>query len=406
MTRTIDKNISRYSWFQFASSLFGWLPVFFLFFSQFVSLAEVIQLGAFYYFCVCVCEVPSGYFSDRTGRRITLLIASIAFILSNLAFIFAHDFGLLLAGQFFLALGMAMLSGTDTAFLYDSLLSTGREKEYATHEAKGQAFSMGALALSSLVGGTLGIYDLRWPYFFSLLGAGWMLWLVWHFVEPDIHRTNPTLGGSFLETIGDCIRHLKDRILLWLFCVMVLMYSLEHVVYEFYQPYIKLLEIGWLSNDSSPLVSGVVIAASMFGGTIGAAYSVKLSKWLGIKSLLFAAFAIQIGIVASISLFLGGIALSMVVFRNFPMAMIHAPVNATIAPRLDSALRASYLSLQSLSARLAFSGLLLVLSSMVSDDIIVGWDNLSLILKSALAYGIVGVFLTVILSPKIEKSKP
>ena len=403
MTRTIDNNISRYSWFQFSSSLFGWLPVFFLFFNQFVSLPEVIQLGAFYYFCVCVCEVPSGYFSDRTGRRITLLIASCAFILSNVAFILAHEFELLLIGQFFLALGMAMLSGTDTAFLCDSLLSTGREQEYAAHEAKGQAFSMSALALSSLIGGILGMYDLRWPYFFSLIGAGWMLWLTWHFVEPDIHRTDTPSGGSFKQTIVKCIGHLKDRVLIWLFCAMVLMYSLEHVVYEFYQPYIKLLEIDWLSNDSSTLISGLVIATSMFGGTIGAAYSVKLSQWLGVKYLLLVAFAIQIGIIGSISIFLSGIALVMVVLRNFPMAMIYAPVNSAIAPRIGSELRASYLSLQSLSARLVFSGLLLVLSAMVSDDIAIGWSNLSLVLRSALAFGIVGVFLAVILSPPSEK---
>ncbi|MGI9319087.1 MAG: MFS transporter [bacterium] len=404
MARLLKKNITNYAWFQFSSSLFGWLPVFFLFFNQFVGLSDVILLGAFYYFCVCICEVPSGYLSDRIGRRITLLIASYAFILSNLAFIIADGFALLVLGQFFLAMGMAMLSGTDTAFLYDSLLSAKREQEYAAHEARGQAYAMTGLAISSLIGGALGMYDLRWPYYFSLLGSCWMLWLVWHFIEPMAHRIDRTIESSFLETIGECIRHLKDRMLAWLFAVMILMYSLEHVVYEFYQPYIKLLGIDFLSNDSSPLVSGVVIAASMFGGTIGATYSVRLNKKLGIKVLLFSAFAIQLTIIASISVSLSYFMLCMVVLRNFPMAMIHAPVNAAIAPRIGSHLRASYLSVQSLSARLAFSGLLLVLSTLVPDVPTIGWENLSLVLRSALLYGIIGVLVIVIMSPSLKKS--
>ena len=405
MARNIDRNLNHYPWLQFSSSSFAWLPVFFLFFSQFVSLAEVIQLGAFYYFCVCLFEVPSGYFSDRAGRRITLLIASCAFILSNLVFILADGFGLLLLGQLFLALGMAMLSGTDTAFLYDSLLSVNREHEYASFEARGQAHSMTALALFSLAGGVLGLLDLRLPYYLSLFGAIWMYWLVWQFVEPERHHAHPSVSGSFLKTIARCIAHLKDHLLAWLFFVMVLMYSLEHVVYEFYQPYIKLLEINWFTLDSSPLVSGVVIAASMLGGTVGATLSVRLNKVLGLKLLLIAAFMVQLCIMASLSMVLSSVALGMVILRNFPMATIYAPVNAAIAPRIGSDLRASYLSIQSLSARLVFSGLLLGLSSLVADISSVDWESLSLILRSALLFGVVGVAVAAIISPVSISSK-
>ena len=406
MARNLDRNLNHYPWLQFSSSSFAWLPVFFLFFSQFVSLSEVIQLGAFYYFCVCLFEVPSGYFSDRVGRRITLLIASNAFIAANLAFIFADGFSLLLLGQLFLALGMAMLSGTDTAFLYDSLLSVNREREYAIFEARGQAYSMTALALFSLAGGVLGLFDLRWPYYLSLLGAIWMFWLVWQFIEPEMHRSVPSSGGSFLKTIARCIAHLRDRALAWLFFVMVLMYSLEHVVYEFYQPYIKLLEIGWFAHDSSPLVSGVVIAASMLGGSVGAMLSVRLGNALGLKLLLIAAFIVQLCIMTSLSLVLSGFALAMVVMRNFPMASIYAPVNAAIAPRIGSDLRASYLSIQSLSARLVFSALLLVLSSLVSDISVVDWESLSLLLRGALVFGVVGTIVAAIFSPATISSEP
>jgi MFS family permease len=38
-------------------------------------MSRVLRLEAIYYIAVVILEVPSGYFSDRFGRRQTLLIA-------------------------------------------------------------------------------------------------------------------------------------------------------------------------------------------------------------------------------------------------------------------------------------------------------------------------------------------
>ena len=87
----MEKNIRLYPWFQFATSIMAWLPVFFLYFNQFVSFAEVIQLGAIYYLSVCICEVPSGYFSDRVGRRVTLIAAGISLAIVAVVFTFGDQ---------------------------------------------------------------------------------------------------------------------------------------------------------------------------------------------------------------------------------------------------------------------------------------------------------------------------
>ena len=66
-------NIRLYPWFRAASDGHAWITVFFLYMSQSLPLDQVIQLSAVYYFSVFVLEVPSGYFSDRIGRRTTLV---------------------------------------------------------------------------------------------------------------------------------------------------------------------------------------------------------------------------------------------------------------------------------------------------------------------------------------------
>jgi len=404
LTASLERNVRLYRWFHFASSFYGWLPVFFLYFNQYVTLAQTMQLGAIYYFSVCLCEVPSGYLSDRTGRRFTLILSAISLAIAYSFFLAADSFALLAVGQFFLAMGIAMMSGTDTAFLYDSLLSLGRKTEYAVQEARAQKYGFAAASLTSLLGGGLGMYDLRLAYWLSMAGALWMVLIAIRFVEPKIDHKSAT--QSMFKTIGQCVGALANPVLGWLFAVMILMYCLEHITFEFYQPYIRLMGFDWFDGDNAALVSAVVISASMFGGTLGAAYSVRLYDRFGIKALLVMAFLFQLAILSGLSLILSGMMLSLVVFRNFPMAMISAPVNATIAPLVGSHLRATYLSIQSLSARLVLSGLLFVLSRTIDSSQSLDWINLSFVLREALVFGLVCTVLVVAIAPaQISKAE-
>ena len=388
MIAAMENNVRLYPTFQFFASFFAWLPIFFLYFNQYLSLSEVIQLGSVYYFFVCLWEVPSGYFSDRIGRRPTLIIAGFALMLAYIAFLASDDFAGFIVGQILIALGMAMMSGTDSAFLYDSLLGCDRADEYEKWEAKSQKMSSGSAAIAAILGGLLGLVELEYAYYLSLASAFIMVVIAWRFVEP-VNETRQTTESP-LKTLGQCIRHLKHPVLGWVFAVMALMYCLEHIAYEFYQPYIKLLNLRWLQQDSSTLVSGMVLSVSMIGGAVGAAYSVRLNQYFGVVRLLFIAFAIQLAIIAGLSQLLWPGILFIVMLRNFPMSMIHAPVNSVIAPLIGSHLRATYLSIQSLAARLLFSIVLYMLSSSISGSELLSWEELSQVLSYALVFGLAG----------------
>ncbi len=395
-------NIKLYPWFHAASGIEAWIPVFFLYFSQYLSLEQVIQLSAIYYVSVFVLEVPSGYFSDRIGRKITLCISVFSLVCAHILFLSGDSFIVFALGQFMLAAGIAFQSGTDTALHYDSLAVEGLEHEYEQREARAEKYGLFSLAIASLVGGALATIDLRLAYVLSLCGSLVTLSIVIRFTEPRHILHSDT--GSFISVLTGCIRLFRNPLLAWLFVAMVVMYAMEHVPFEFYQPYIRLLEFEPLQGigDSAALISGIVIAVSMFGGAIGAGVSIRLRKSLGLLGVLGLAALIQLSIVMALGMVLHIAALMMVFIRNFPMAMVHAPVHAAIAPLITSAQRATYLSLQGLSQRIFFALLLFALSRTVSDVDVVDWPTLSRIIQICLLIGLLSMIPMALFSTKIR----
>lgn len=400
----LQLNVRLYPWFRAASSGHAWITVFFLYMSQSLPLEQVIELSAVYYLSVFVLEVPSGYFSDRIGRRSTLLIAAGALIGSYSCFIVGAGFWWFAAGQFLLAAGIAMQSGTDTAFHYDSLRALGREREYARREASAEQWGMVMLALATLSGGLLGLIDLRLAYVFSLLSASVMALLVWRFTEPKHADETIALPQSFVTVVSSCIGRLRDPLLGWIFLVVIMLYSMAHIVYEFYQPYITLLQLPLLeASTHAPLISGLVISISMFGGALGARASISWQSRLGLVGLLAAASFIQLGLVAAMAIALSPAVLALVSLRNFPMALVHAPVRAAIAPRITRQQRATYLSLQGLAERLFFALLLLGLAADLEPGAPIDEPTLLGILTTTLWVGLASALLLFAFSGRIRQ---
>mgnify|MGYP001826842540 CR=1 FL=1 len=401
----LESNIRLYPWFRAASDGHAWITVFFLYMSQTLPLDQVIQLSAVYYLSVFVLEVPSGYFSDRIGRRTTLLIAACALVVSHCCFIVGANFWWFAAGQFLLATGIAMQSGTDTALHYDSLKALGREGEYARREAGAEQWGLIMLALATLSGGVLGLIDLRLAYVFSLVSALIMAALVWRFTEPQHADETTALPQGFIAVVLGCIARLREPLLGWIFLVVIVLYAMAHIVYEFYQPYITLLQLPLLEASSyAPLISGLVISISMFGGAIGARTSIAWQSKLGLVGVLAAAMSIQLGIVAAMAIAVSPLVLALVCVRNFPMALVHAPVRAAIAPRITRDQRATYLSLQGLSERLFFALLLLGLASGLDKGAPVEKITLMAILTSTLWIGIGMAGVLFLFSGKIQRA--
>lgn len=388
----MERNVALFSVYKAATSAMPWLPVFFLYFLERVSLGDAVLLGSASYFCVFILEVPSGYFSDRYGRRPTLIFAAVMTLVACALFVVANTFVVLMIAQLMLASRIAFQSGSDSALLYDSLRVLGREDEYTERETIAQKWSMTVLACSCLLGGGLGMIDMRLVYFAGFMAAILTLTLSVKFVEPPLDD-NQTAG--FVSQLKDTLGYFSKPLLGWILGFFIVGYSLEHIPYEFYQPYLKLLgqseTLSWLSESSAPLISGVVIGISMFGGAVGAAVSQQLLTRVGLRLVLLLSIACQLIIIGGMSLLLHPVMLILIMFRNFSMSMAHGPMLGAIAPQVLSSQRATFLSVLSLCGRASLAFGLMMLSVLIVGKENLNWQALAQVLGTSVAVGIVAL---------------
>ncbi|MFW5968453.1 MAG: MFS transporter, partial [Persicimonas sp.] len=356
----MERNARLYPWYAALFNAFFWMPVFFLYFGKHLPLSQVLQLEAIYYVCVVVLEVPSGYVSDRFGRKRTLVASAIAMVAAYVTFLVGSSFAVFGLAQVLLASGIALNSGTDTSFHYDSLAEVEREAEYAEREAAVARSALLATALAGLVGGAIALLDLRLAYGLSALVAVANLVVVALFREPKHSFKNK--AAHFHNQVANCLKHLKRPQLAWLFGFAVLAVVVNHVPYEFYQPYLELLGASFGLDQHTSLATGVHMAAATLLGAWVAGHSARIADKIGTHKTLLLAACIQLAIVLSMAAFLHIVVVAIILLRGVPGGLYKAPLKAAVTPRIPRRERATYLSIQSLAGRLAFAALLAGLS--------------------------------------------
>jgi len=347
----LSRNLELLERFALLRSLLFWLPVFFLYFQRSLPVEQVLELAAIYYLGTVLCEVPSGYLSDRVGRRPTLLAAMFASVLGCALFLGQLSFWSFALGQLCFAASTAFVSGTDTALLYDSLRALGREDEHAALEGRIQAKSFAGLALASFSGGALAGFDLRVAYVLTLLGSLAALIVALRLSEPPLHAAR-RFGGQ----LADCVRQLSDPALRWVFAFAVGMFVINHVPFEFLQPWVGFLLGADVSGWSpAPALAGALLGSTMLISSWVSGRVVFVRARLGSAGTLLLATGLQCLILCGMGSAIHVALLPLIALRSVPQALGIPVTRAEIHPRIDPSLRATYLSLQSLIGRLSFS---------------------------------------------------
>jgi MFS family permease len=86
-----------------------------------LTLQDIMILKAVYSVVIVVFEIPSGYLADVLGRKNTLIAGALLGTAGYVAYSFSFGFTGFLIAEIVLGAGQSMISGADSALLYDTL---------------------------------------------------------------------------------------------------------------------------------------------------------------------------------------------------------------------------------------------------------------------------------------------
>ncbi len=165
MAKSISHNIPKL----YAIKIAKWFMLFMPFMIPFyqdngLDLSQISLLKAIYSISIVILEIPSGYLADVLGRKKTLIIGSVLGCMGFFTYSISYGFLGFLIAEIILGFGQSLISGADSAMLYDTLDDLDRKDEYVKYE--GRVISIGNISemTAGLVGGLLVSISLRVPY--------------------------------------------------------------------------------------------------------------------------------------------------------------------------------------------------------------------------------------------------
>lgn len=251
--------------FRLLATSYLYVPIFMKFQAdRGLSFFEQLALGGIYSGVIVVAEVPTGVFADRVGRRRSMQVGTLAMVAACLVALQADAFITFALVEVFAALSMALVSGADTAYLYDLLASHDRGHEYPRRESAASAWHLLGSAIAVAGGGLLARVDLALPYLVTA-GVATAAALVACLLRDDRLAPRPVLAPSRAswaqQTLGALSEVARNGKLAWIVGYSAVVFVLLRATVYVYQPYLE--ERGLDTAEIGVVFAGVNVVAAV-----------------------------------------------------------------------------------------------------------------------------------------------
>ena len=220
------------------------MPIIVLFFQEHgLSLTQVMFLQAIYSLSVAVFEIPSGYIADLFGRKNTIIISTIFSFIGYVIFSFYEGFLAFAIAEVLIGIGGSLMSGSDSAILYDTLLETGNTEAYTRIEGKNYAIGNFSEATAGVLGGFLAVGSIYLPIYVQTAILFLSIPIALSLVETKLHKEN-RLDKSF-KSIFKVLKFamIDNKKLKWLIIYSSAMGVATLSIAWFAQPFFKQVNI-------------------------------------------------------------------------------------------------------------------------------------------------------------------
>ncbi len=347
LKRMYKKNLTLLYIIKLAKWFMLYMPVSFLFYLENgFSEKEYLFFHAVYSGIIALLEVPSGYIADVWGRKPALILGGFFGFLGFGTYSLSYGFIGFLGAEILLGIGTSLLSGADTAILYDTLYNAGKEKKYLKVESNITAVGNIAEASAGLFVSII-VFSLYRNYFILQTGIALLAFLAALFLkEPKLHKQTRKAGfKDILEIVNHSLRENKKLRNMILFSAFVGFASLSMAWLA--QPIFKAIDL----NEKHFGFAWVLLNSMV---SLGSFFSYRINKTLGMKgSLLYMTLAFPLGF------FIVGLNISLIAFIPllilfFIRGSAHPMLKNYINELTESSQRATVFSIRSLIIRVLF----------------------------------------------------
>src|SRR3990170_924895 len=128
----MQANIWKFYVFQFFLNFQLWWPIWVIYLTEErgLSLTQVTLIDVPFWLSIILLQIPAAAIADRWGRKPTLIAAAATVAAAVVFFGLASNFWLLMGSYLVWGTAFALLYGTESAFIFDTLKALGREEDY------------------------------------------------------------------------------------------------------------------------------------------------------------------------------------------------------------------------------------------------------------------------------------
>lgn len=227
----MNSNIYKYYSYSAISNFLFFLPIVYVFFQDNgLSLTQIFIIEAIFSVGLVLFEVPTGAVADYYGKKTSLVLGSVIWIISCVLFSFGSGFYTFTFAYLIWALGAAFLSGADTALLYDILHKDNQKEYFKKYQGNAKFIGLVAISLASLLGGYLASFSMRYTFIASAIAFFAMFLILISLKHKEDEKEEQE---SYTQIIKDSFSIIKkSSILVWLFAYS----ALFMVIFKLTQP--------------------------------------------------------------------------------------------------------------------------------------------------------------------------
>ena len=232
-----------------------------------ITFSQTLYLNSAFMFFVFMLEIPTGTVADFFGRKVSMQVSCFVTCAAVLTYISYPDFYVFLAAEFVFAIGASLMSGADSAFIYDTLKELGNSHDSKSALGRAESFKLAGILAGAFFGSFIAKIDLRAPFLMMAVPIFMAGFITFTLKEPSVHSTENK--KSYMKILTEGIGYfIKKKELKILVIDMVLVGAMAWLVIFFYQLFLmrQNVDVKYFGAVHSAMALAQIIIIQNFNG--------------------------------------------------------------------------------------------------------------------------------------------